>query len=91
MTEKSQNFWIVEHHEMDADGDETETDEIEMSMKLIGIYSSEEKARQAIGRMRQLPGFRDWPGGFRITEVVVDQELWPEGFNEADTGERPRP
>ena len=82
MTGKSENFWIVVHHEMDADGDETETDEIEMSMKLIGIYSSEEKARQAIGRMRQLPGFRDWPDGFRVFHYCapLDDTSWTEGF-----------
>lgn len=90
MTKQNEELWVIYHHKMGAEDDDTETDAIEMSVKLIGIYSPEEKAGQAMVRMRRLPGFRDWPGGFRITEVAVDRDLWPEGFNEADTGERPR-
>ncbi|MDU7522432.1 MAG: hypothetical protein E7K72_13745 [Roseomonas mucosa] len=91
MTKQNEDLWVVYHHKMGAENDDTETDEIEISMKLIGIYSSEEKASQAMARMRRLPGFRDWPGGFRIYEVTLDRDLWPEGFAGTETGERPRP
>ncbi|SUE43066.1 hypothetical protein [Roseomonas gilardii] len=82
MTKQNEDLWVVYHHKMGAENDDTETDEIEMSMRLIGIYSSEEKASQAMARMRRLPGFRDWPNGFRVYHYdgPLNGVGWTEGF-----------
>jgi len=48
--------------------------------KLIGIYSAEEKAKEAIERLKAKPGFRDYPDGFEIHDDVVDRDSWTEGF-----------
>jgi hypothetical protein len=44
--------------------------------KTIGIYSSAEKAMAAAETQRKLPGFSDYPDGFRCQEVELDQ-IWP--------------
>jgi hypothetical protein len=41
--------------------------------KRVGLYSSEEAAQAAIERLKQKPGFRDWPGGFRVMRSDVDK------------------
>jgi hypothetical protein len=48
--------------------------------KAIGIYSSPERAQQAIERVKDKPGFRDHPDGFRIDELELDRDGWEEGF-----------
>ena len=48
--------------------------------KSIGIYSSRALAEAAIARLRQQPGFRDWPDGFRIFTRRLDQDTWVEGY-----------
>lgn len=48
--------------------------------KLIGIYTTNEKAMAAIQRLRGLPGFKDYPLGFEIFEHVLDKDGWTEGF-----------
>ena len=48
--------------------------------KLIGVYSSEEKAQQAIERLKVQPGFRDYPDDFQIGPCTVDDTWWEEGF-----------
>ncbi|HEY4171328.1 MAG TPA: hypothetical protein VGM96_31340 [Reyranella sp.] len=49
--------------------------------KLIGVYSSEKKAEDAIERLRDKPGFRDCPNGWLICPIVVDEETaWENGF-----------
>jgi hypothetical protein len=40
----------------------------------IGVYSSLERAEQAIARLRQRPGFRDYPDGFRIDGRLLDED-----------------
>lgn len=58
---------------------EYEPDEDEV--KLIGPYSSEQRAQEAIDRLRDKPGFRDYPNGFEIASVELDKEMqWDEGF-----------
>jgi hypothetical protein len=53
-----------------------DTDEI----KLIGIYSSEAKAKLAIERLRVLPGFSEWPDGFSVDCYPIDADHWIEGL-----------
>ena len=59
-------------------------------VKLVGIYGSEDEARQAIDRLRQQPGFRDFPdavdpsesevSGFQVCPYVIGIDYWPDGF-----------
>jgi hypothetical protein len=64
------HFPIGPHDDFDEDGES----------KIIGIYSSEANAKAAIERLRLKPGFRDWPGGFRIFDRWLDHDGWPEGY-----------
>jgi len=64
--------------------------------KLIGVYSTQERARDAIHRLSDQPGFRDYPERWRVFERIVDCDDWPEGFvpethkriSSADSGSR---
>lgn len=49
-------------------------------VKLMGIYSSRERAEEAQSRMIKLPGFSDAPDGFHIDEYEVDVDHWTEGY-----------
>jgi hypothetical protein len=40
----------------------------------IGVYSSLEKVEAAKERMRVRPGFRDFPDGFRIDCLRIDED-----------------
>ncbi len=57
-------------------------DDVE-DVKLIGVYSSREKAQAAIARLVLAPGFSDAPDGFHIDEYRVDQDQWVEGYETA--------
>jgi len=53
----------------------------------IGIYSSEENAKNAIENLKQKPGFCDTQNGFKIKRVfrlfkpkLIDKTFWVEGF-----------
>ena len=48
--------------------------------KFIGVYSSHEAAKEAVGRLEQLPGFADHPAGFQVEEYQLDEDHWTEGF-----------
>ena len=49
--------------------------------KLIGIFSTRERAAEAIESHKDLEGFRDYPVEcFEIHEAVVDRSNWNEGF-----------
>ena len=48
--------------------------------KLLGCYSSRARAEDRVERSRELPGFRDQPDAFVISEYVVDKDEWAEGF-----------
>jgi len=64
--------FLVEHvHVLDG-GEE--------SIKTIGIYSTREKAQQAVERLRLRPGFCDAPDGFSIDLYWVDQDGWEDGY-----------
>ncbi|MEU0966882.1 hypothetical protein ABZ357_16205 [Streptomyces sp. NPDC005917] len=40
--------------------------------KLLGVFSSEDKAARAEAAGAELPGFRDFPDGFQVVRVEVD-------------------
>ena len=49
--------------------------------KLIGIYSTEEKARDAIQSHKDLEGFKDLTlECFEIHEYELDRSSWNDGF-----------
>jgi hypothetical protein len=47
---------------------------------LIGVYSTEEDARAAIGRLKDKRGFVDAPDGFLIDPYEINRDHWEEGF-----------
>ena len=62
----------------------------------IGIYKTEPEAVEAIARLRDQPGFRDFPDGFNIHSVRLGATGWQEGFvpeyipaKERDAADRP--
>jgi homoserine kinase type II len=54
--------------------------EDERTLKTIGYFSDEEKAKAAIEAVKSQPGFRDHPEGFEIDRCRLDQVFWSEGF-----------
>jgi hypothetical protein len=52
----------------------------EVEVKLLGVYSSEQKAEDARLRVSNEPGFREHPDGFQISRYEVDKNRWTEGF-----------
>ena len=69
---KTMNSFFILHHEYEW----CNRDEI----KLLGVYATEPDAQAAMLRLREQPGFRDWPDGFTITEYEVGVDHWTEGF-----------
>jgi hypothetical protein len=55
-------------------------DEDDEDVKLVGVYSSNESALSAIERLKNQPGFCDYPLGFCIDAYKVDEDNWREGF-----------
>jgi homoserine kinase type II len=53
MTDKVWVLWFEQERE---EGEDTEL--------LIGVYRTEETANAAISRLKDQPGFRDYPQGF---------------------------
>lgn len=49
-------------------------------VKMIGAFSTREKAEAAVSRLRTEPGFRDNPGGFHVEPYELDVDHWSEGF-----------
>jgi hypothetical protein len=66
------DIYILQHS-YDLDGCE--------ETKLIGAYSSEEAATEAINRLKSRSGFCDYPDDFHIDCYRIDQDNWEEGFN----------
>lgn len=52
----------------------------DQDVKIVGVYSSRERAEAAVSRARTLPGFRDHPDGFHIDVYHVDKDHWAGGF-----------
>jgi hypothetical protein len=47
---------------------------------MLGIYSTQEKAEQALALLRDKPGFRDYPDGFEVQDATIDRTYMTEGF-----------
>ena len=54
--------------------------EDEEDVKIIGIYSTKELAREAVERTKLFQGFCDAPKGFYIDEYPLDKDSWTEGY-----------
>jgi homoserine kinase type II len=52
-------------------------------VKLIGVYSTEEDAKDAVERAKLRPGFAAFPEGFNIDSYELDRDHWVEGFDPA--------
>jgi hypothetical protein len=48
--------------------------------KLIGVYRTAEDARAAIERLRDKPGFKERPEGFKYYTCVLNGDGWTEGY-----------
>ena len=70
------NVFMLYHIRTNESGEQDE--------KLIGIYTTTEKAEAAIRRLEDRPGFRDYPAGFQIFEHMLDEDGWLEGFTTTD-------
>jgi hypothetical protein len=64
---------VLWHAQAMPDGDE--------DAKLIGVYSTDQKAEQAVEHLRVKPGFRDAPDSFEVSDCKVDKDYWAEGFS----------
>lgn len=56
------------------------TNPLNDDQKLIGIYSTEKNARNAIERVKDKPGFKDSPEGLEVFSHQLDRDGWIEGF-----------
>lgn len=69
----------------DEDGalswDEEDGDDV----KLLGVYSTEQKARDRVLRARELPGFQDEPDCFLVDASAVDEESVGRGLRDHST------
>jgi hypothetical protein len=66
------SVFVLQHVHEHPDGAE--------DVKFIGVYSSREKAQEAVARLGCLPGFAGAPDGFHMDEYRVDQDHWVEGY-----------
>lgn len=48
--------------------------------KILGVYSTRERAEDRVGRARLLPGFRDEPDCFLVDGYELDTDEWSEGY-----------
>lgn len=73
------DVFVVQHvHEIDEDHED---------VKMIGVYSTEAKAREAVARLSRQPGFRESTAGFEVNRYPLDNDHWPEGFVTLQLGE----
>ena len=55
--------------------------------KIVGIYSTLDGANAAIGRLRDKPGFKEYPERWKIYPRTINRDSWTKGFV-AETHER---
>jgi homoserine kinase type II len=64
--------FVLQHTYEDENGNE--------ETKLIGLYSTLEKANAVVERFKSLPGFQDYPDGFSVDHYRFNVDHWLEGF-----------
>lgn len=83
-----QSVYLLQHLHIRPDGDE--------DYRLVGVYGSRSGATGAMGKLRAMPGFRDFPelvsdvgelgprpdggSGFYLVEQVLDRSRFTDGF-----------
>ena len=82
-----ERVWRLAHFKVAEDTDERSDPRFVMESFDLGAFTSRERAEAAVQRRVLQPGFRDYPGGFRLFEYVVDQDVYPDGYD-ADTPHR---
>lgn len=65
-------YVYVLHHSYELDGHE--------ETKLIGIYSTRQKAKKTAKELSVQPGFNLYPDCFVINKHKIDKDNWTEGF-----------
>ena len=72
----NENVYLLRHTYEYGDENEHET------TKNLGIYTTEEKANEAIKRFMSLEGFKNYPiECFVVEEYLLDKDMWwTEGF-----------
>jgi hypothetical protein len=75
--------YSVWHYDQKAPEDDQEYE------KFIGVYSTKKLAKEAIARLRDKPGFRDFPERWEIIDEFVDHVQWVGGFVTVQPGEYP--
>lgn len=48
--------------------------------KFIGIYTTEQEAKNAIERLKSQSGFKDRPNDFYIDKYQLNKDNWSEGY-----------
>jgi hypothetical protein len=71
-SERRATVFVLQHARPKEDGDE--------DVKLIGVYSSRAAAKAAIARLREKPGFSEYPDDFDLDPYELDVDHWTEGF-----------
>ncbi len=69
MGSKVQVLWFMQERQ---EGEDTEL--------LIGVYRTNQDIAAAIERLRDKPGFRDFPQGFQADAYELNKDHWTEGF-----------
>lgn len=65
-------IYILEHVIPKLDGED--------EMKMLGVYSSRQKARDAVKKYKRLPGFKRYPRNFCVSRSEINKMEWAEGF-----------
>jgi hypothetical protein len=76
-------LWHIHHssdQHADADGNLVWDEEDGDNPKILGVYSTAQRAQDRIERARRDPGFADEPDCFMIDRYVVDRDHWEDGF-----------
>ena len=77
-------MWEVWHFQIGSE-DGFELDKADgQSPRRIGIFSSDQRASEAVEYLQAKPGFRNRPGGFRIFQGWLDEDSWAAGFMTAE-------
>lgn len=70
------NVFILHHTYGDSESE---------SYKLLGVFSTEDRANSEIPKYLKLPGFKEFPDGFTVTKYSLDEPHWLSGFEGAQS------
>ena len=66
-----EKVYLLEHYYEDDEHEDT---------KYIGVFSDKKKAKKALKKVKNKPGFNKFPEGFCISEIIINKSSWAEGF-----------